>query len=328
MLRGSNDIAAASRSINSLSDLVENEGKLIPAVESLGSRLVKVVDDALELLEESSNKEVKHTYRARAAGHDLVLVVERAGAFLDRVSDVIYFCQSNSMEAVKDGLRRSPPDLKPLRDLMALMGNSLTNAERKIKCTLDDVSRAAIQSCTTAAEICASEERASRERRRAAVAVGRLAVLAMVVVVCIIVLVSIPGYFETNAGVFRNIVPFGICCICAAVWGAVFTPHIAIDYRKTEISYLSIYGDFDSLLNDTHRLKETLAQVHGVEEDIVSQINSISCCMDKDTNVDLIRDAVGRFNKVCTTSYSRISRCKQIMEHKIEELQAKLQHQS
>ena len=332
---------ALSQSIITFAEIVAGGGPIVFKLLELAPEVVTVAQKVQAVLQEVHNEEIKHNYKVKAAVHDLTLVVELAYAFLDRVDDIFYYCQSNSMAAAREGLNCSPPNLQPLRDLMSQLGNSLAQAEAKYF-ELVGACNTASCSCSEAAEVCARMERESRNRKRATRGVGGTvagAALAGGTAAAVGGTVATGIAASALAGVFTfgigTIVGLGITAVAgtavgaagvaAGVGTAVVTHHVASDYAKSEAAFRRIRGDFDALLRYAYGLKEGVAQVHTTLENISMQIDNISYCIDsiQRSNTYLIRDSVTRLNMVCTASYGNTSKSREYVRGKTEELKAK-----
>ena len=100
-------------------------------MQEFATVVVQVKQQVVVVLQVIDKEEIKHQYKVRAALHDLKLVVEAAYAFLYKVDDVFYYCQSNSMSSVIQELNRPRPNLQSLHDLMGHLGQLLATAETK-----------------------------------------------------------------------------------------------------------------------------------------------------------------------------------------------------
>ena len=111
----------------------------------------------------------------------------------------------------------------------------------------------------------------------------------------------------------------GVGGLATGVGAAVATHHIASKYAKSAAAFKRICEDFDTLLHFAFSLKEEVAQVHTVLENVAAQVNSILYSVDR-TNMPLLRDSVMRLNTVCKASYSHTSRSRECVRIKTEEL--------
>lgn len=84
----------------------------------------------------------------------------------------------------------------------------------------------------------------------------------------------------------------------------------------------AICGNFDSLLGFAHDLKERVAKVYTTQEKVSGQVDSVQHCIDKNTKVSLMVDAVKRLNEVCRDSYGTTSRKREDVKAKVEQLKA------
>ena len=111
----------------------------------------------------------------------------------------------------------------------------------------------------------------------------------------------------------------GVAGAAAGIGTAVATHHIASKYAKSEAAFKKIRGDFDNLLRFAFSLKEEVAQVHTILENVAAQVDSILYCVDR-KNMSLIRDSVTRLSTVCKASYSHTSKSRECVRIKTEEL--------
>ena len=124
-------MARCAQAINDLTITVEVGSSVVSQLQEFAPVVVTVTQKVVVVLQVIDNEGIKHEYKVRAALHDLKLVVEAAYAFLDKVDDVFYYCQSNSMSSVIEELNCPRPNLQSLHDLMGHLGNLLAKAETK-----------------------------------------------------------------------------------------------------------------------------------------------------------------------------------------------------
>ena len=299
---------ALSKTIQGIGDLtgaVESGGALIDAFLDLSSTVLTVVNKALAVLQEDYSEEIKRIYQVKTALHDLKLAVTCAYAFLDKVDDVFHYCQSDSMNAARRGLKPSSPNLTPLRHLMGLLMKSLTRAETKYL-ELVGACETASHSCREAAEICARKERESRKKKWTTGVLGTASTIALV------------------AGA-ATVPPLAASVIIGAVGigTGVATYTVYNDYKKSEASFRRMWAEFDSLLEYAHDLHEEMAVVHVSLENIATQLDSIDHCIRKRTNVVMIKGALKHLNAVCTDSYYSTSKNRNRVRGKTKKLKAK-----
>ena len=113
----------------------------------------------------------------------------------------------------------------------------------------------------------------------------------------------------------------GVAGAAAGITTAVATHYIASKYAKSEAEFKRIRGDFDTLLRFAFSLKEEMAKIHTVRENVAAKADSILYCADR-TNMSLIRDSVARLNTVCKASYSHTSKSRDCVRIETEELRA------
>ena len=329
-------IAALNSKIDYLSVAMKTGGPIVSKAPAFGSAVSAVVENALGFLG-AAKEEVKNDPQVKTALHEVKLVVESASCFLDKVVDVFYYCQSDAITTAIQGLSCSVPDLMPLRNLMVLLGKSLATAETKYS-ELVGACNAAFRSCSEAEILCARMEKESRKKKVATRGVGGTAAGASLaggtaaaaggVVATGVVASAVAGVFTLGIG---TIVGLGITAAAAATVGvagaaagigtAVATHYIASKYAKSEAAFKSIRGDFDTLLRFAFGLKEEMAKIHTVQENVAAQVDSILYSVDR-TNMSLIRDSVAHLNTVCKASYSHTSKSRDCVRRKTEELRA------
>ena len=313
-----NGIEEAKKTVQDITNLVTKKGILVTTVEGLGSTVVTVVDNALEVLEEPNIKKNKYTYEARDALNDLVSVVATACIILDRISSVLHFCLGVSMTAAKDGLHCSPPNLKPLQDLISLLKRSWTTAKRKKKWeSFSTACQAASQRFNTIAEKCANEERTARNKKRTVNFLGG-GVIIMIDVGALFVL----RYFEFSAanatalwiavGLFLWIIGKGLQCMVMH--------YFATDFGKSEQDFRHIQSDLDSLWTAAHEIRKALSEVRNIDSNIAAQVDTIDGCVDNNANIVLLRDAVQELIRECEHSSGAIRKWKKDLTDRKEKL--------
>ena len=331
-------MAECAQSISNFADNVTVGSPIVTISQELSQVVVIVAQNAQAALQDVHNEGIRHNYRVKAALHDLKLVVELAYAFLDKVDDIFYYCQCNSMTVAIQGLSYPRPQLQPLRDLINHLGKLFVQAETAYS-ELVGACNAAARSCREAAEDCAHMERESRKKKRATRGVGGTvagAALAGGTAAAVGGTVATGVAISALAGVFTfgigTIVGLGITAaastavgaagVAAGVGTAVATHCIASDYAKSEAAFRKIGGEFDALLQYAYDLNEGVAQVHTALENTETQVHNISYCINM-TNASLIRDSVTRLNMVCGASYGNTSRSREYVRGKTEDLKAK-----
>lgn len=96
-----------TKTIDDVSVCLQRGGKLIITMQEFSDVLLKTVAKALRVHGEIRNEQVKRVYQVKIALRDLVLVVENAFLFLDKVDDVVHYCGGSSMTAVREEMRFS-----------------------------------------------------------------------------------------------------------------------------------------------------------------------------------------------------------------------------
>ena len=336
-MKGANEgIRLVGEGIEYLEDAFNKGGKLITAVERLASKVVNGVNEALAVSQEAKNKEIGHESQLRTTRCKLLLVVEVAFAFLDKMNDIVFYCQNRSMANARQELCHSPPNLKPLRNLIRLLKKTSTQANKQYLELMDECNKAC-DSCDKTAQDCERMERKSRNKKRATKGIGGAVAAGTG-------LAGIAGAAGTLAagGVFLGVVfgplTFGVSTVvglgvaaaaagvggtAVAVGAGVATHFVAKDFEESEASFGEDSREFKSLLNSARGLKVGVVQVHTKLEDIATQVDSLKYNIRKE-DIALIEDTLERLNQACTISYATTSRCRDEVESKMEELKAKL----
>ena len=95
-----NAIAGISREVASVIPLIAN-------TEGFVTEVVRAADFALQVNVALQNEEIRSIYQVKDALHQIVLVTQQGYAFLDKVYDVLYECQGNSIGEATEELRRA-----------------------------------------------------------------------------------------------------------------------------------------------------------------------------------------------------------------------------
>ena len=337
-MRGANEgIRLAGEGIENLTVVFNNGGELVTAIEGVSSKVVSGVNKALANLQEAKNEEIASNYQLRPALLKYLLVVEAVYAFLDKMNDIMFYCQNKSMANARRQLRHSPPNLKPLRDLTDRLKKTSTQANNKYS-ELRVESEKACDSCSEPAQNCERMERESRNKKRATKGIGGAVAAGTG-------LAGIAGAAGTLAagGVFlgvvfgpltfgvSTVVGLGVAAAAAGVGGTavavgtgVATHFIAKDFEESEASFGKDSREFKSLLNSVHHLEVGVARVHTTLANIATQVDNINDSIDK-KNMALIKDSLKRLIQVCASSYATTSRCRDEVQRKMEELRDKLE---
>lgn len=325
--------------IKAVTEKFEREGKLVKVLVTFGTEVNAISQKVLHACEESDNKEIKAIYQVKDALHNLVLVVEVAYVFLDKVDDIFYYGQSNSMAAAREGLNCSSPDLKPVRDLMDLLGESLEEAESKYS-ELVKACIIASNSCREAAEVCACKERVCHNKKGAAKGIGGTAAGALMaggtvaaaggVAAAGVTISAVAGAFTFGIGAIVGLSitaaaagAIGLGGAAAGVGTAVGTHRLAKKYKESEAAFENTRRKFDGLLSFAHDLKEEVAGVHTRQAGVSDKVNRVKDNTDTE-NIDLIKDTLEHLNEACTSSYGITSKCRDEVKSKLEKLKAKV----
>ena len=317
----------------------ERDGKLVKVMVTFGKEVVDISQKVLQAVKEAGNEEIQDIYQVKDALHRLTSVVEAAYEFLDKVDDIFYYCQSDSMEEAIRELSCSPPDLNPVCDLLSLLGNSLEKAESKYS-ELVEACNVASQSCREAAEMCARKETDSQNKKGITKGVGGTvagvtlaggtAAAAGGVAAGGIAISAVAGAFTFGIG---TIVGLGVTAVAVGVVGlgglatgvgtAVATHRIAKKYQESADNFRRIRAEFDALLGFAYDLKEGVAQVHTTQVNISAKVDNVKDSTDKE-NIALIKETLKRLEKACTDTYATTSACRDEVKSKMEELKSKV----
>ena len=316
--------------IDAITKMFKRRGRLIQNLEGFGTEVIIIGQKVLQALEEVDNEEIKRLYQVDEALHHIKSVAEIAYTFLDRVNDVIYYCQGDSMAAAKGGLSSSPRDLKPLRNLMHLLENSLKKAENNYA-ELMGASSKAICSCDEAAQGCESKERELRKKKGAARGIGGTAAGALMVasggaVAGGVAASVVAGVFTFGIGTVVGLgltaaagVGLGAAGAAAGAGTVALTRYIANKYKKAEASFRNVRDGFKAVLDCAHNLKEEVAQVHTIQGNLAAQVDNIELSLEIE-DITLIKDTLERLNMVCTDSYDITSKCRDQVKSMMDKL--------
>ena len=322
-----------------LEDAVKITGIVLPVLFEFGSEMKVLAEQVIRVLAEVDDEEIKQMHSVKTALYKLLSVLECAYAFLDKVDDVFYYCQSDTMKAAREGLALSPPDLKPLRDLMGQLGICLAQAQHKYA-EFVSACNEATHSCGEAEMACARKEREYRNKKKTTKGVGGAAAGAALVggtaaatggvVATGIAASAIAGVFTLGIGTIVGLgitaaaaTAVGVAGTAAGVGTAVATHYVASKYAKSEATFRRIRRQFDTLESFGYDLNQRVDEVHTALENISAQIDSICYGVLHNSTTTLIKDSVKRLNTVCTASYGNSSRLREEVKAKVEDLKAK-----
>ena len=329
---------APSQRLDCQTDAVNSEGRVVFIFVVLSSAVVNAAQNVQAILLEVGDKEIKGIQQVKETLRNLISFAGIANAFLDKVAAMLYYCQSDSVAAVEEGLNSLPPNLDTVPDWLDLLDKLATEAINKHS-ELADAYKTARAHCSVAAEVCAHMARESQRKKRATRGIGGTAAGAALaggtaaaaggVVATGVAASAIAGVFTLGIGTIVGLgitavtgTAVGAAGVAAGVATAVVTHCIASDYAKSEAAFRKICGDFDALLDFAYDLRGGVAQVHTTLEDAAAQVSNISYCVDR-TNIALIKDSVKRLKTMCAASSDNISRSREDVRGKIEELRAK-----
>ena len=328
---------ALSQRRDGRTDAVNSEGRMVFIFVVLSSAVVNAAQNVQAILLEVGNKQIKGIQQVKETLRNLISFAGIANAFLDKVAAMLYYCQSDSVAAV-EGLNSLPPNLDTVPDWLGLLDKLATEAINKHS-ELADAYKTARDHCRVAAEVCAHMARESQRKKRATRGIGGTAAGAALaggtaaaaggVVATGVAISAIAGVFTLGIGTIVGLgitavtgTAVGVTGVAAGVATAVVTHCIASDYAKSEAAFRKICGEFDALLDFAYDLRGGVAQVHATLEDTAAQVSNISYCVDR-TNIPLTKDSVKRLKMMCAASSDNISRSREDVRGKIEELRAK-----
>ena len=325
--------------IDTVTSGFERDGKLFKVLVRFGTGVADISQKVLHAVKEAGNEEIEAIYEVKDALHSLTMVVEFSYGFLDKVDDIFYYCQSDSMKDAIEELSCTPANLSPVRDLISLLGDSLSKAEENYS-ELVEACNIAKQSCTVAAEVCARKETESQNKKgitrgvggtvAGATLAGGTAAAAGGVAAGGVAISAVAGVFTFGIG---TIVGLGITAVAvgaiglgglaAGVGTAVATHRIAEKYKASEDTFRRIRSEFDALLSFAHELKEGVAQVHTTQANISAKIDNVKDSTDKE-NIALIKETLKRLEKACSDTYATTSACKDEVKSKMKEIKSKV----
>ena len=305
--------------VHCLADAFEVGGPIVSMLLEFGSAMVAVVGQVQAILQGIADA-IKGILQVQTALNHVKSVVAVTYVFLDKVDDIIHYCQSESMAVAIQGLSCSPPDLKPLRDLISHLENSLSRAEAKYS-EYVFASNTAISSCSTAEEVCAQREKESPNRRPARginIAVVATAGATVAVLGVGMTASMVSGFFTLGIGA-----AVGMGLTVAAVHAiAGRRHHYASEYAENEAAFRRLCGDFDALGSCTYDLKEGLVEARTTVRDIAMHVNVIYHIDERSAN--WMRDSLKHLMEVCAASHDEFARCRRDVKSKAAELEAKL----
>ena len=321
----------------------ERDGKLVKVMVTFGKEVLDFSTKVLQAVKEAGNGGIQDIYQVRDALHHLALVVELAYELLDKVVDIFYYCQSDSMEDAIQGLSCSPPDLSPLHNLLSLLEKSLEMAESKYL-ELVEACNVASQSFHEAAEMCARTWKVTDSQKKERItkgvggtvtgvtlAGGTAAAAVGGVVAGGVAISAVAGALTFGVGTIVGLGVtaavtggvLGVAGLATGVGAAVATHHIAKKYQENVDNFRRIRAEFDALLGFAYDLKEGVAQVHTMQVNISANVKYVKDSTDKE-NIALIKETLKRLKKACIDTYATISACRDEVKSKMEEIKSKV----
>ena len=318
----------------------ERDGKLVKVMVTFGKEVLDFSKKVLQAVKEAAHEEIQDICQVREGLHHLALVVELAYEFLDKVDDIFYYCQSDSMKDAIRELSCSLPDLSPLHNLLSLLEKSLEMAESKYL-ELVEACNVASQSFHEAAEMCARTCKVtdSQKKKRitkgvggtvagvtlaegAAAAAGGVVAGGVVIAGALTFGVGTIVGLGVTAAVASGVIGVG-GGLAAGVRTAVAIHRIAKKFQESEDNFRRIRAEFDALLGFAYDLKEAVAQVHTMQVNISANVKYVKDSTDKE-NIALIKETLKRLEKACTDTYATISACRDEVKSKMEEIKSKV----
>ena len=299
--------------VHCLADAFEVGGPIVSMLLEFGSAVVAVVGRVQAILKGITDA-IKGILQVQTALNHIKSVVQVTHGFLDEVDDIIHYCQSDSMAAAIQGLSCSRPDLKPLRDLISHLEDSLSRAEAKYS-EYVFASNTAISSCSTAEEVCA-QRLIESQNWRLAMGLGRaVAVVGVGTVGTAASMVA--GLFTSGIGA-----AVGMGLTAAAVGAIATRTDHPRKYAENEAAFRRVRGDFDALGNCAYDFKEGLVEARTTVREIAMHVN-ISYRIDG-KSANRMRDSLKHLKAVCAASHDESARCKRDVKNKAAELEAEL----
>jgi len=316
------------------------DSEVVKEMVAFSKEVVDISQKVLQAVKKAGHKEIQAMYKVKDAQHHLTLVVEVAYEFLDKVDDIFYYGQSDSMEEAIRELSCSPPDLNPVRDLLSLLGNSLEKAESKYS-ELVEACNVAKESCREAAEMCACKVIDSQKKKGitkgvggtaagVSLATGTAAAATGGVVAGGIVFSAVAGSLTFGIGAIVGLAVTGAVAsgitlggLAAGVGTAVATHSIAKKYQESEDNFRRIQAEFDGLLGFAYKLKEGVAHVHTTQVNISAKVDAVKGNTDK-KNIALIKETLKRLEKACTDTYATTSACRDQVKSIMKELKSEV----
>ena len=321
-------IVAVSRNIDDLAVAMETGGPIVSKSPEFVLAMSDVVQNARDVLKEI-NEEIKKSLPVKTALREVKSVVEITCGLLDKVDDVFCYGQGDAMTDAIQGLSCSPPDLKPVHNLMGLLRKLLAHLAEETKYSeLMGACNAAIHSCTKAEELCARMKcKPKRKVMRRAVTAGLLAGGTAAVTGTVLA-------GGIAASVFAGAFTFGISFFAGMAVTAVATSYIGletaalarrhmhgIEFEVRRANFKKISENFGILKRSSCDFKMDMTQIHATVERIETQVDNVHS-VDKES-AKLMIDSLNHLKMVCAASYDKTTRRKDDMR-KIKELAAKI----
>ena len=295
----------ALRRMQKVIDIISKGGELLTAMEAFTSNMVGTLDAALAFLQDIRYEKIKCSYELMKALHEVERVLQLADELFARVKDFFHFTESDTMTAATAGLHSSS-DTKHLCDLMGLLKTTLANASETCE-ELINACQPVITNCKSAAIMCARMERECQKKEW--LYKSRKGMVVVVVA---------PVGVYIALQVFKSIViAIGLLAIIVVVMCILFA-YCGGGFKKREIAFQKIRGDFDSIQMHTHITETKAKKVHGMLKRCLDHIGYINDSVTKENPV-MMKDTLKRFKEVCKESLETILQCKDKFEDKLED---------
>ena len=307
-------IAAVSSKIDDLAVAMETGGPIVSRFPEFVLAVSAGVQNARDVLKEI-NEEIKNSLPVKSAVREVKSVVEITCGLLDKVDDVFCYGQGDAMTDAIQGLSCSPPDLKPLHNLIGLLRKLLAHLVEETKYfVLMDACNAAIHSCTEAEELCASmkpERKVTRRAVAAGVVAGGTAAATGAALAGGFTASVVAGAFTLGIGLIAGMAITAVAASAIGLGPAALARPYGIEFEEREANFKKISENFGILKRSSCDFKVVMTQVHATVERIETQINNVHS-VDKES-AKLMIDSLNHLKMACAASYDETTRRKDDM---------------
>ena len=317
-------IAAVCSKIDDLAVAMGNEGPIVSKVPEFVLAVSAGVQNARDVLKEI-NEEIKKSLPVKTALREVKSVVEITCGLLDKVNDVFCYCQGDAMTDAIQGLSCSPPDLKPLHNLMDHLRKLLAHLVEETKYSeLMGACNAAIHSCTEAEELCASMKSKRKFAHRAVTAgvvAGGTAAATGAVMAGGFTASVVAGAFTFGIGFIAGMAITAVTTSAIGLGTAALARPYGIEFGEQEANFKRISENVGIVKRSSCDFKVDMTNVHATVERIETQVDNVHS-VDKES-AKLIIDSLNHLKMVCAASYDETTRTKDDMR-KIKDRAAKM----